>query len=187
MEIILILLGAIIALISSLYLENIKYLRQKIDRKEHGKNLLSVIIQEIKYGIDRCEGMSALRQKTPHKYSPSLIYTNVWNSTITEVTRAVDDTDIYNILLSIYHKFDLINFNMNKEDYIMGLNFVISKLPEIKTDLHKLESLYTNYIKDEELCEISFITMNKISNIKKYIFSGKVIRSVLRKIFNDNR
>ena len=57
-EIFLIFIGALIGILSTFFVEHKKRLREINAQKEHGRKLLEAILEEVKMGIDRCEGLA---------------------------------------------------------------------------------------------------------------------------------
>jgi len=138
-DLLLIILGALISLGSILFVEHKKRLREKNTLRDHGRQLLKAIIEEVKMGIDRCEGLAKRLDNDPQEFSFSRVYTGLWDSTIPELTKSIEDLEIIRLLDSIYYYFDLVNFNMNRNEFGVGAAFAKDKLPKLKQNLSKLE------------------------------------------------
>ena len=109
----LILVGAFIGMCSTIFVEHKKRIRERYDRRDNGRQLLKAILEEVKMGIKRCDGLSKRLDETPPSISFSRIYTGLWDSCITELSKSIDDLEIIRLLNSVYSYFDLVNFNMN--------------------------------------------------------------------------
>jgi len=138
-DIILILVGAVIGLAATLFAEHKKRLREKIERRDRGRQLLKAIIEEVKMGIDRCNGLSKRLDDNPPSISFSRVYTGLWDSTLPELSNSIDDLEILRLLNSTYYYFDLVNFNMNRYEFGVGAAFAKDKLQSLKENLSKLE------------------------------------------------
>jgi len=142
-DILLIALGAVISLTSVFFVEYRKRLRAENELRAHGRQLLKAIMEEVRMGIDRCAGLADGIDKGETGsvvISFSRVYTGLWDSTIPELTKSIQDLEILRLLDSIYYYFDLVNFNMNRAEFGIGAAFARSKLPHLKEDLSKLET-----------------------------------------------
>lgn len=138
-DIFLILVGALIALCSTFFIDHKKRLREQYDRRDQGKQLLKAILEEVKIGIERCDSLSQLINKSPPMVSFSRIYTGLWDSTIPELSKSIDDIEIIRLLNITYYLFDLVNFNMNRNEFGIGASFAKSDLPILRENYSKLE------------------------------------------------
>jgi len=68
-DILLLLVGAAIGLASTLFVEHKRRVKERYDRREEGKKILASIIEEVKIGIQRCEGLATGLDKTPPEIS----------------------------------------------------------------------------------------------------------------------
>lgn len=144
-DIFLILVGALIGLLSTLFVEHKKRLREYHDRNIRGKQLLKAIVEEIRIGIERCNNLSRLLDEPEPKISFSRIYTGLWDSTISDISKSIDDIEILRILNSTYYYFDLVNFNMNRGEFGVGAAFAKDKLPYLNESFVNLETKLKKY------------------------------------------
>ena len=138
-DISLIIVGALIGLAATLFSEHKKQLREKYELRNRGRQLLKAIIEEVKMGIDRCNGLSKRLDDNPPSISFSRVYTGLWDSTLPELSKSIDDLEILRLLNSTYYYFDLVNFNMNRNEFGVGAAFAKDKLEYLKENLSKLE------------------------------------------------
>ncbi|MCD6114811.1 hypothetical protein J7J74_00780 [bacterium] len=122
---------------SSVGLEYIKRGWEKRDEKEKAKNILKALIQEIEEGIERAEGLIKFLEN--NKISFSRIYTEYWRSTNSILSQYINDIEILNLLHRIYYRFDLINFNMDRNRFGVGAAFAKQYIDEIKENFRKLK------------------------------------------------
>ncbi|MEE9165120.1 MAG: hypothetical protein V3U15_02535 [Nitrospinota bacterium] len=139
-DIALLLIGAVIGLASTLFVEHKKRVKEKYERREQGKTLLTSIIEEVKMGVERCEGLARRLENDPPEISFSRIYTGLWDSMAVDLAKCLDDPKIIRLLNSIYYCFDLVNFNMNRNEFGVGAAFAKDKLATIKEHLRDLQS-----------------------------------------------
>jgi hypothetical protein len=148
-DLLFIVFGAILGFGLTIWLEHIKRQWEQRDRFKRAQQLLSAIIIEIENGIKRCERLVFLRDESLKKVmekqqnkidvSPSRIYTSLWDSMMFEFSECIKETKILKLLHSIYSNFDLVNFNMERNDFLMGANFAADKLSYIKTSLSEIK------------------------------------------------
>jgi len=172
-DIILIAVGALIGLCSTLFVEHKKRLREQYDRRDRGKQLFKAILEEVKIGIERCNSLSKRLDETPPSISFSRIYTHLWDSAIPELSKSIDDLEIIRLLNSIYYYFDLVNFNMNRNEFGIGAAFAKDKLLYLKENLAKLET------KLEEIPDT--ILFNTPTLDRLAILSKQIAESVLQR------
>ena len=139
-DIFLIVVGALIGLGSTLFVEHKKRLREKIAQRDHGRQLLKAILEEVRMGIDRCAGLADRIGGANPSISFSRVYTGLWDSTLPELSKSIDDLEIIRLLDSTYYYFDLVNFNMNRNEFGIGAAFAKDKLPYMKQNLSDLEA-----------------------------------------------
>ena len=139
-DIFLIIVGALIGICSTIFVEHKKRVREQYDRRDRGRQLLKAILEEVKIGIERCNGLSKRLDETPPSISFSRIYTGLWDSSIPELSKSIDDLEIIRLLNSVYYYFDLVNFNMNRNEFGIGAAFAKDKLPYLRENLAKLET-----------------------------------------------
>jgi len=130
-------LGALIGFGSSVGIEYIKKYLEKRDQKEKNKNILKALEKEIEEGIERSEALIRFLQNK--KLSFSRIYIEYWVSTNLILAQHIDDVEILNLLHRIYYRFDLINFNMERNRFGVGAAFAKQYIDEIKENFDKLK------------------------------------------------
>lgn len=172
-DIFLIVVGALIGICSTLFVEHKKRIRDQYDRRDRGKQLLKAILEEVKIGVERCNGLSKRLDETPPSISFSRIYTGLWDSAIPELSKSIDDLEIIRLLNSVYYYFDLVNFNMNRNEFGIGAAFAKDKLPYLKENLAKLETRL-NEIPDVILFNTP--TLDRMATLLK-----QIVESVLQR------
>ena len=149
-DISLIIVGALIALASTLFLDHKKRAREKSEQRDRARQLLKAIIEEVKMGISRCAGLSKRLDDNPPSISFSRVYTALWDSTLPELSKTINNLEILRLLNSTYYYFDLVNFNMNRNEFAVGAAFAKDKLTYLQENLSKLE-IRLNEIPDKVL------------------------------------
>gem|GEM_PF-3693455 len=121
------------------------FVRRTLDRRERSKRtkeLLSAILEEVKEGVSRCEGLTEKRET--NRVSFSRIYLSLWESSCAELAQQIEalkEPEILRLLHKIYYRFDLVNFNMEREAFESGAAFAAEYLEEMKENLSKLKKL----------------------------------------------
>ena len=137
----LIVFGAILGFVLSILAEFIRRTWDRRNRREYGEQLLKSIIIEIERGISRCQTL--VQNLNENKISFSRIYTALWNSMKVELSHYIfeyiKDPEILKFIHSIYNSFDLVNFNMEREQFGVGAAFASSHLEGIQDNLSKLK------------------------------------------------
>ena len=133
-----VIVGAILGFASSTAAECIRRHLDQRDRRKRRKQLLSGIVKEIEEGIDRCQTIVHFRDID--RSSLSRIYTAFWESTIAELLQHIEDPEVLGLLHSIYYRFDLVNFNMEKDRFGSGAAFASQYLEEIQVNLSELQA-----------------------------------------------
>jgi len=130
--------GALIGFCSSIGIEKVKKFWEEKDQEEKNKNMLKAIEKEIEEGIERSKGLIEFLENK--KFSFSRIYTEYWTSTNAMLAQNIDDIEILNLLHRIYYRFDLINFNMEKDRFGVGAAFAKEYINEIKNNYEKFKN-----------------------------------------------
>lgn len=141
-ELILIFFGSILGFGFSQLAE---YARRHFDRIEQRKSsfqMLLAVINEVEEGISRCEGL--VEKLKNNKVSFSRVYVSLWDSVNSELSKNINDLEILILLHKIYYRFDLVNFNMNREDFGAGSGFAKEYLSEMKANLITLKERIKN-------------------------------------------
>lgn len=137
----LIVFGAILGFGLSILSEFIRKAVDSRDRRKHGEQLFKAIILEIEGGINRCQTLVQGLDKNIISFSR--IYTALWDSMIVEISyyilEYIKDPEILKTIHSIYNSFDLINFNMEREEFGVGAAFAKSHLEGILDRLSNLK------------------------------------------------
>jgi hypothetical protein len=170
-DIFLIIIGAAIGLCSTLFVEHKKRVREEYQRRDRGKQLLKAILEEVKIGIERCSGLSQRLNKQPPEISFSRVYTGLWDAAIPELSKSIDDLEIIRLLNQSYYYFDLVNFNMNRNEFGVGAAFAKDKLPYLHENYAELERKL-NAIPDKVILNTPTIDkiVTKIKQIYERIF-----------------
>jgi len=135
-------IGAFIGFGSSYGIEYIKRHWEEKDRKEKKQKLLNALKKEIEEGIRRSEGLVGFLEN--NKLSFSRIYTEYWSSTNYMLIQYIDDIEILTLLHRIYYRFDLINFNMERDRFGVGAAFAKEYIDEIKENFEKFKKKIQN-------------------------------------------
>ena len=93
----------------------------------------------VEEGIERAMYMANLHGQD--KFSFSRIYTALWQSTNQCLAASLDHAEMLILLHRIYYRFDLINFNCEKDRPGSGGAFAKQYMNEIKENLSKLKAL----------------------------------------------
>ncbi len=135
-----ILFGAILGFASSVLAEYIRRAWDRRERRKRGKELLSAIVEELEEGVSRCEYL--VKARNENRVSFSRIYIALWDSSKVELSQYIEDLkapEVLRLLHKIYYRFDLINFNMEREEFGVGSAFAEQYLSEIQENLSKLK------------------------------------------------
>ncbi len=131
-------IGAFIGFGSSVGIECIKRRWKEKDQKEKNKIMLKALGKEIEEGIERSEGLVGFLKN--NKFSFSRIYVEYWTSTNSILVQYINDIEILNLLHRIYYRFDLINFNMERDRFDTGAAFAKEYINEIKENFEKFKN-----------------------------------------------
>lgn len=134
--------GAILGFASSILAEKVRRCLDEKERRRRGKRLLSGIIAEAEEGIDRCRGYVHLLKEGWVSFSR--IYVSFWESTKNELAQSIDDVEVLRLLNRIYYRFDLINFNMEREAFDVGGAMARDHLSEMEEDLSKAKDRFNS-------------------------------------------
>jgi hypothetical protein len=123
-------LGATLGFAGNFFTEKIKRFWERKDKKEDMAKIFLVLEKEISEGIKRCDGLTGF--KNNNKISFSRIYVTLWDSVRFEICINFEDQKLLESLHQIYYRFDLINFNMEKDRFDVGAAFAEEYIDEIK-------------------------------------------------------
>ncbi|KPK99316.1 MAG: hypothetical protein AMJ91_08205 [candidate division Zixibacteria bacterium SM23_73_3] len=137
-DIISIFIGFGLGIAGTLFVERIKRSWHKKDQKEYAKHVLQAIYKEIEEGISRCKGLIDLLEN--NKISFSRVYTALWDSARLKISESIQDEEILRLLHRIYYRFDLINFNMERDKFSVGAAFAKEYIAEIEKNFNLLKS-----------------------------------------------
>ena len=137
-ELVLIGFGALVGLASSVLFDWIRRAWDRWQRRRRGRKLLVALFQEAEEGIARCEGLAKAARKGSVSFSR--VYVSMWESMRLELWQCLEDVEILRLLDSIYRRFDLVNFNMQREAFAVGAAFAAEYLPEMHENLSKLQT-----------------------------------------------
>ena len=136
-NIVYLIIGAFIGFGSSIGIEYIKRRWEEKDRKEKNRKILKALEKEIEEGIKRSQGLIGFLQN--NKLSFSRIYIEHWMSINSILVQYIDDIKILNLLHRIYYRFDLINFNMERDRFGAGAAFAKEYINEMEENFKKLK------------------------------------------------
>ena len=134
-NIVYLLIGAVLGFGGTIIVEFVKRSWAKNDQKAKNKYILQGLEKEIEEGIKRCEGLVKFLEES--KVSFSRIYTAFWDSAKFELLQNLKDIEILLLLHRIYYRFDLVNFNMEKDRLGAGAAFAKEYIKEIKENYEK--------------------------------------------------
>jgi len=104
--------------------------------------LLSAVVGKVEEGISRCDYLVNLKQE--QKLSFSRIYTALWESMTTELSLGIGDLkapEALTLLHRIYYRFDLIDFNMDRNEFGTGAAFAEHYLHEMQENCSKVREI----------------------------------------------
>ncbi len=133
--------GAVLGFAFSVLAEYIRRVMDRRERRERSEVLLSAIVEEVEEGVSRCQTL--VKFKDEKRVSFSRIYTALWDSTNVELSKYIEDLkapEVLSLLHKIYYRFDLINFNMEREEFGVGAAFADQYLQEMQDNLSKLKA-----------------------------------------------
>ena len=110
-------------------------LDERKDKAERSKQIALDVSLEVLQGIRRCVNMTKGISQKPASLSFGRIYTAFWDSVKDELARDLEDREILKLLHRIYHRFDLVNFNMQRGKLSVGAAFAKSHLQGMVEDL----------------------------------------------------
>lgn len=141
-NIILLLIGSIIGFGFSILGDIIRNYKSKKHRKQKGEQLIKSILNEIEQGIKRCD--SLIKMKNEGRISFSRIYVSLWQSMQVDLSHYIyeflKDPNILKYIHSIYYTFDLINFNMEREQFGVGAAFANDHRKKIEDEYIELKT-----------------------------------------------
>ncbi len=95
--------------------------------------VLDSLIIEIQNGLERTKGLIAMRKKGEISYGR--IYVALWDSVSQRLAGTIKDGEVLNLLHQIYSRFDLINFNFDKDRSGASGAFAETYANEIESNL----------------------------------------------------
>jgi hypothetical protein len=111
---------------------------QDYDDKRFRQKTLESLIVEIQNGLERTRGLIDLRKQG--KISFGRIYVALWDSVSQRLAGSLKDGEILNLLHQIYYRFDLINFNFERDRPGVSGAFAESYADEIGKNLTLLKN-----------------------------------------------
>jgi DNA-binding phage protein len=131
-------IGVGLGIAGSLFIEWIRRFWEKKDKKDCAKKILHAICKEIEEGIERSRGLVNMAKE--NKISFSRIYTALWDSARLRISESIKDVEVLGLLHKIYYRFDLINFNMERERFSKGAAFATQYIAEIEANYASLRT-----------------------------------------------
>ena len=135
-KIILVILGALIGFFVNIIIDFNRRIYAKRDLQERRKKLFVAILNEVDEGVNRCHGLVEKLDKDEGSFGR--IYTAFWDSMKNEIALYIEDIEVLKLLHSIYYRFDLVNFNMEKNRTGVGAAFAKQYLSEMQANLEML-------------------------------------------------
>jgi len=135
-KIILVMLGALIGLFVNIIIDFNRRIYAKRDLQERREKLFVAILNEVAEGVERCHGLVEKLDKVEGSFGR--IYTAFWDSMRNEIALYIEDIEVLKLLHSIYYRFDLVNFNMEKNRLGAGAAFAKQYLSEMQANLEML-------------------------------------------------
>lgn len=133
-----VIIGFIIGIIGSIFVEWIKRSWKKKDQKDYAKKVIQALCREIEEGIKRCRWLIDAAKE--NKISFSRIYIALWDSAKLRISESIEDLEVLRLLHQIYYRFDLINFNMERGAFGVGAAFAKEYIAEIEANYSSLKS-----------------------------------------------
>lgn len=135
-------IGAILGFLGTIGVERIRIYWEEKAQEKRNKKMLLALKSEIEEGIERCKALINFANKG--KISFSRVYTAFWDSVRFELSQSLKDVEILRLLHRIYYYLDLINFNMERDRFLIGAAFAKEYLVKIEENFNK----FVNKIKD---------------------------------------
>lgn len=132
-------LGFVLAVLGNYFIECIKRGLKRTDDRRFLKHTYEVLSWEVVEGINRCRGLIDMKQQ--NKFSYSRIGTSVWELVGERVMDAEEDDRVMGLLARIYYRFDLINFNMEKDRFAVGAAFAEQYIEEMGSNFQEYQAL----------------------------------------------
>ncbi|MEW6076723.1 MAG: hypothetical protein AB1724_02805 [Thermodesulfobacteriota bacterium] len=111
---------------------------QEHDDNQFCQNILKSLIVEIQNGLERTKSLTSLRDQS--KISFGRIYIALWGSVSQRLAGSLKDGEVLNLLHQIYYRFDLINFNFEKNRPEASGAFAATYVEEIENNLNLLKN-----------------------------------------------
>jgi hypothetical protein len=108
---------------------------ERKDKAQRSKQIAFDVSLEALQGIKRCVNLTKGISQKPASLSFGRIYTAFWDSVKDELARNFGDREVLKLLHRIYHRFDLVNFNMQRGKLAVGAAFAKSHLQGMVEDL----------------------------------------------------
>jgi hypothetical protein len=132
-----ILIGFAMGLFATLIGVRLQRSWQEFDDKRFRKKVLESLVVEIQNGLERTNGLIAMSKEG--KISFGRIYVALWDSVSQRLAGSLKDGEVLNLLHQIYYRFDLINFNFEKNRPGASGAFAKTYADEIETNLRLLK------------------------------------------------
>src|SRR5512145_247424 len=105
--------GFAIGLLGTLLGTRLQRSWQEYDDKRFRQKTIESLIVEIQNGLERTKGLIEMR--TRGEVSFGRIYVALWDSVSQRLAGSLKDGEVLKLLHQIYYRFDLINFNFEKD------------------------------------------------------------------------
>lgn len=135
--------GFVLGLLSSLVVLAIQRRSDEKTAQRYARKVVKSLASEIEEGISRAEGI--VQMLAQNKVSFSRIYTELWQSTNKELASGLKELNVLVLLHRIYYRFDLINFNFDKDRPGPAAAFAKDYLAEMKANLTTLQATISEW------------------------------------------
>ena len=118
-----------------------EWIRRYVEWRGKAKRLRCIaldISKEALQGVTRCKNLAKGITTEPQSISFGRIYTALWDSIKDELARDFDEREILRLFHRIYHRFELVNFNLQRNAFGPGASFAKTYLEEMIKDLENI-------------------------------------------------
>lgn len=139
MEIALIVIGWLLGLVTSVVVFVAERWWQGRQDEQYTREVLRSLALEVHEGIGRAREM--VRQLDEGKVSLGRIYVGLWDATAERLAATLNDAPTLALLHRSYYRFDLVNFNCDRNLPDAGAAFAKEYLIELETNYCRLLAL----------------------------------------------
>lgn len=136
MEIALLVTAWLLGLLTSIAVFVAERWWQRRQDAEFTREVLRGLALEVHEGIGRAREM--IRQREEGKVSLGRIYVGLWEATAERLATSLNDASTLALLHRIYYRFDLVNFNCNRDRPDAGASFAKEYLVDLEANYCRL-------------------------------------------------